>query len=129
MFCCGGVDVYNDSTKAYDQDVSIDGDVVSRLSYSTLIFPFSLQFSVRLSKLFPESGLAKNFYTEVECQDEHRGAVSAHKYINTTIILAKPDLGFGRRIMKNGTSARDVRMEDGGRVWKIPRIDVEGSEC
>lgn len=26
--------MYNEATKAYDQDVSIDGDVVSRLSYS-----------------------------------------------------------------------------------------------
>jgi hypothetical protein len=73
--------------------------------------------------------LAKNFYTEVECQDEHRGAVSAHKYINTTIVLAKPDLSFGTRLVKNKTAARDVRMEDGGRIWRIPRIDIEASSC
>jgi hypothetical protein len=120
--------VYNETTEAYDQDVSIDGVVVSRLSYSKLARFLALDVEPVLTR-FLESGLAKNFYTEVECQDEHRGAVNAHKYINTTITLARPDLGFGMRLVSNKTAARDIQMEDRGRVWKIPRIDIEATSC
>lgn len=122
------LDVYNGTTKAYDQDVRIEGVVVSRLSYSKLAL-FLNPKARPCSDEILESGLAKNFYTEVECQDEHRGAVSAHKYINTTITLARPDLSFGLRLVRNQTAARDIQMEDGGRVWKIPRIDIEASSC
>ncbi|KAF2668277.1 hypothetical protein BT63DRAFT_455913 [Microthyrium microscopicum] len=99
---------YNPSTKKYDQTVSINGKAVSTLSTS--------------------SGKANGFYMQTECQGSHKGVVNAHSYVNTTIILEKPEPGWGLRPTRiiNATADKAVTA-DAGKTWFFKSINIKQS--
>ncbi|KAF2419756.1 hypothetical protein EJ08DRAFT_702719 [Tothia fuscella] len=98
---------FNVTCHKYDQVVSVNGNFVSTMSF--------------------EFGLAKNSYTEVECQDSCRGAVNAHKNVSTAIVLASPDQNFATTHLSNNIAAESFRSHDGGETWKISLSQVDRS--
>ncbi|KAF1982797.1 hypothetical protein K402DRAFT_466428 [Aulographum hederae CBS 113979] len=100
---------YNPQSGEYDQQLEVNGRVVSKISL--------------------DSGKAKTFYTGVECQDDHRGVVSSHRYVNTTIILSEANLRWGipNDVYMTSTPNGAPSSPDGGKTWVIPEILVAES--
>ncbi|GAB7330151.1 hypothetical protein MBLNU13_g01827t1 [Cladosporium sp. NU13] len=97
---------YNDSTKKYDQTVSLDGKVVSRLS--------------------SDSGVAQGWGTAAECQAAACGTYATHEYINTKIIMDVADPNYANTKGTTGASG-DLVTKDGGKTWTVDSIKIEGS--
>lgn len=95
---------YNDSTSEYDQTVSLNGAVVSKLSTA--------------------SGNAEGWGTAVECQSAACGAVPAHKYINTTIKMNVADPTYDQTLGTTGATG-DMVTADGGLTWTIATIAID----
>ncbi|KAL1581823.1 hypothetical protein WHR41_09374 [Cladosporium halotolerans] len=98
---------YNDSTKKYDQTVSVDGKVVSKLS--------------------TDSGVAQGWGTATECQSAACGKYASHKYINTKIIMDVADPNYAQTKGTTGASGELVT-NDGGKTWTVDTITIEGGE-
>ncbi|KAF2222729.1 hypothetical protein BDZ85DRAFT_131409 [Elsinoe ampelina] len=95
---------YNDSTRKYDQTVSLNGAVVSRLSTT--------------------SGKALGWGTSVECQSSACGTAPAHKYIDTKLIMDKADPNYIRTKGTTGATGTMVTA-DGGKTWTIAEIAIQ----
>ncbi|KAG8630369.1 hypothetical protein KVT40_001988 [Elsinoe batatas] len=95
---------YNDSTLKYDQTVSLNGAVVSRLSTT--------------------SGKALGWGTAVECQSSACGTAPAHKYIDTKLVMDKADPNYVRTKGTTGAKGNMVTA-DGGKTWTIAEIAIE----
>ncbi|TKX23548.1 hypothetical protein C1H76_4060 [Elsinoe australis] len=94
---------YNDATAKYDQTVSLNGKVVSKLS--------------------TDSGKAQGWGTAVECQSAACGTAPAHRYLDTTIIMDKADPNY---IKTKGTTGAtgDMVTKDGGKTWTVAVITI-----
>ncbi|PQE03563.1 hypothetical protein CJF31_00010143 [Rutstroemia sp. NJR-2017a BVV2] len=78
-----------------------------------------------LSSFSRESGPMTGWGTGTECDSECTGTVAAQVYLNTTIVLAGADEGFGTTLsLSGGTTHSGVSTVDGGKTWKIERIEV-----
>ncbi|EUC60663.1 hypothetical protein RSOL_359440 [Rhizoctonia solani AG-3 Rhs1AP] len=90
----------------WTQTVTIDGKVVSTLD--------------------SDSGpYMKGWGTGTECQDNCSGTVSAQKYTNTVITLDAADPNFSTTLScSQGATATGITSEQGGKIWKIARINV-----
>lgn len=136
-------DKYNDSTKKYDQTVSVDGKVVSRLSTgkspptnAPSLFPLSicsainsiciLSFQAKLTHTI-DSGVAQGWGTATECQAAACGTYAAHEYINTKIIMDVADPNYADTKGTTGASG-DLVTADGGKTWTVDSIKIEGGE-
>lgn len=97
------LDKYNDATAKYDQTVSLNGKVVSKLS--------------------TDSGKAQGWGTAVECQSAACGTAPAHRYLDTTIIMDKADPNY---IKTKGTTGAtgDMVTKDGGKTWTVAVITI-----
>ncbi|KAI5361684.1 hypothetical protein Slin14017_G084170 [Septoria linicola] len=95
---------YNDSTKEYDQTVSVNGKVVSKISTS--------------------SGVAQGWGTAVECQSAACGTVPAHKYVDTTLTMDVADPDYDQTKGTTGATGEMVTA-DGGKTWTIAEIAIE----
>ena len=117
------VDKYNDSTKKYDQTVSLDGKVVSRLSTSKR----SVFSTIPKPHLTPtaDSGVAQGWGTAAECQAAACGTYATHKYINTKLIMDVADPNYANTKGTTGASGNLVT-KDGGKTWTVDSIKIEG---
>ncbi|RMX95543.1 hypothetical protein D0867_13459 [Hortaea werneckii] len=95
---------YNDDTSKYDQTVSLNGEVVSRLSTS--------------------SGKAQGWGTAVECQQSACGKVPSHQYVNTKFIMDVADPSYIDTLGTTGASG-DMVTDDNGKTWTIDTINIE----
>ncbi|KAI7367710.1 hypothetical protein KC354_g3214 [Hortaea werneckii] len=94
----------NDDTSKYDQTVSLNGEVVSRLSTS--------------------SGKAQGWGTAVECQQSACGKVPSHQYVNTKFIMDVADPSYIDTLGTTGASG-DMVTDDNGKTWTIDTINIE----
>jgi hypothetical protein len=97
-------DIYNDASKNYTQLVSINGKQVAELSTS--------------------SGHAQGWGSAVECGANDCGTMGAHKWINTKIILDKPDPNYIRTNAKGPGVTGDMSTSDGGKTWTVTTINI-----
>jgi hypothetical protein len=107
----------------------------------------------RLSSILTaiETGKAKGFYTDTECQGDHSGIVSAHgrsfpyisfstllrisltsqssiEYYDTKIVLSQADPTWGPSPSNHMMACADkISTPDGGKTWIIPTIKVSQS--
>ncbi|RMY12608.1 hypothetical protein D0868_02480 [Hortaea werneckii] len=107
---------YNDDTSKYDQTVSLNGEVVSRLSTS--------------------SGKAQGWGTAVECQQSACGKVPSHQYVNTKcvcetsatdpaqFVMDVADPSYIDTLGTTGASG-DMVTDDNGKTWTIDTINIE----
>ncbi|RMY56099.1 hypothetical protein D0865_03822 [Hortaea werneckii] len=113
---------YNDDTSKYDQTVSLNGEVVSRLSTS--------------------SGKAQGWGTAVECQQSACGTVPSHQYVDTKasptvlsmcnssgtnpaqFIMNVADPSYIDTLGTTGASG-DMVTDDNGKTWTIDTINIE----
>jgi hypothetical protein len=49
------------------------------------------------------------------------------EYINTTIELAEPEPGFGRRAIGRGAKGTPAETTDSGKTWKVKEIHMAAS--
>ncbi|KAF4555678.1 Hypothetical protein D9617_2g056410 [Elsinoe fawcettii] len=94
---------YNDSTQQYDQTVSLDGKVVSKISTT--------------------SGKAQGWGTAVECQQSACGTAPAHKYENTKLVMDVADPNYVKTKGTTGATGTMVTA-DGGKTWTIDVISI-----
>ncbi|KAL5456072.1 hypothetical protein PMIN07_006806 [Paraphaeosphaeria minitans] len=97
-------DKYNDATAKYDQDVSLDGTVVSTIS--------------------TDSGKAQGWGTAIECQQAACGTVPAHKYVDTKLMMDVADPDYIQTKGVTGASG-DMVTADGGKTWTIETINID----
>jgi hypothetical protein len=116
-------DKYNDSTRRYDQTVSVDGTVVSTLSTSKLTI-VSQSPCTQLTHN-AGSGVAQGWGTAAECQAAACGTYAAHEYINTKIIMNVADPNYARTKGTTGASG-DLVTADGGKTWTVRSIKIQG---
>ncbi|KAH9827334.1 hypothetical protein Tdes44962_MAKER02960 [Teratosphaeria destructans] len=95
---------YNASTSCYDQHVRVNDRPVSRLSTA--------------------SGHALGFGSAVECGATDCGAVGAHAWVDTRIVLNEADPGFARTFGRADGVRAELRMEEGGRVWVVGEAGI-----
>ncbi|RMY69809.1 hypothetical protein D0863_06208 [Hortaea werneckii] len=113
---------YNDDTSKYDQTVSLNGQVVSRLSTS--------------------SGKAQGWGTAIECQQSACGKVPSHQYVDTKasptvlsmcnssgtnpaqFIMDVADPSYIDTLGTTGASG-DMVTNDNGKTWTIDTINIE----
>ncbi|KAL5408386.1 hypothetical protein PMIN06_006136 [Paraphaeosphaeria minitans] len=95
---------YNDATAKYDQDVSLDGTVVSTIS--------------------TDSGKAQGWGTAIECQQAACGTVPAHKYVDTKLMMDVADPDYIQTKGVTGASG-DMVTADGGKTWTIETINID----
>jgi hypothetical protein len=74
-------------------------------------------------------GKALNWYAEVECQAQAKGATPAHTYHDTTITLAKADMSFGSTLDTNHSSNSQLHTPDNGKTWKVSTINIHAYDC
>ncbi|KAI6873110.1 hypothetical protein KC343_g1406 [Hortaea werneckii] len=113
---------YNDQTSQYDQTVSLNGEVVSRLSTS--------------------SGRAQGWGTAIECQQSACGTVPSHQYVDTKASPISPvmcnfsaaddaqlimDVADPSYIQTLGTTGAtgDMVTDDNGKTWTIDTINID----
>ncbi|KAL4781978.1 hypothetical protein BJX76DRAFT_306776 [Aspergillus varians] len=96
---------YNDDTAQYDQNVYINGELVSTLSTT--------------------SGHAEGWGTAVECQDDACDiTVAKHQYLDTTVVLNSADKSFGDTLDLNAATSSTLSSED-GITWTVKTINHE----
>ncbi|KAK6532188.1 hypothetical protein TWF694_003348 [Orbilia ellipsospora] len=95
--------VVNLNTNKIDQTVSVNGVVVSTLSWP--------------------SGKGAGWGTAMECQQASCGTVPEHHYLNTTLVMAVADPNYGRTLGLNGASGSLVTA-DGGKTWTVADIKI-----
>ncbi|RMZ31712.1 hypothetical protein D0859_04161 [Hortaea werneckii] len=96
---------YNDQTSQYDQTVSLNGEVVSRLSTS--------------------SGKAQGWGTAIECQQSACGSVCRTSATNgVQLIMDVADPGYVQTLGTTGASGNMVT-DDNGKTWTIDTINIE----
>ncbi|KAI7083419.1 hypothetical protein KC356_g7574 [Hortaea werneckii] len=91
---------YNGQTSQYDQTVSLNGEVVSRLSTS--------------------NGKAQGWGTAIECQQSACGTVPSHQYL----IMDVADPSYVETLGTTGASG-DMVTDDNGKTWTIDTINIE----
>lgn len=116
-------DKYDDSTKQYDQTVSLDGKVVSRISTGKLICE-SQPSPNKADTSLPDSGVAQGWGTATECQAAACGSYAAHEYIDTKIVMDVADPDYAETKGTTGASG-DLVTADGGKTWTVESIKIE----
>ncbi|KAK4547454.1 hypothetical protein LTR36_001110 [Oleoguttula mirabilis] len=94
---------YNDTSSQYDQTVSLNGTVVSKISTS--------------------SGHAQGWGTAIECQETECGFVPGHKYINTKLTMDVADPDYGQTLATYNATG-ELTTADGGLTWTVATIVI-----
>ncbi|KAG9546249.1 hypothetical protein KCU71_g16992, partial [Aureobasidium melanogenum] len=97
---CG--DKYDEASGNTTQTVSIEGKTVSTLS--------------------TKSGKAIGFGTAEEAQNEFKGVVYEHSYVNTTVVLAAADAQFASTLGKTGATGTLVTKDN--KTFKVDKITI-----
>ena len=80
---------------------------------------------VALSSFTHDSGPMTGYGTGTECDNSCSGTIVAQQYLNTTIVLEEADPDFSNTLgVSGGTTYTGLTSEEGGRIWKIARIDI-----
>ncbi|KAL5381725.1 hypothetical protein DPSP01_006912 [Paraphaeosphaeria sporulosa] len=96
----------NSSTKLWDQNVYIDGNLVSTVNTS-------------------KGQHGKIFYISLECASGTCAAVGAHSWENVTIILDKADLKFKHSgSWQYGAIGGEMTTPDNGKTWKLSTLSI-----
>ncbi|KAI4724030.1 hypothetical protein E4T49_08232 [Aureobasidium sp. EXF-10728] len=95
-------DKYDQSSGNTTQTVSVEGKTVSTLT--------------------TKSGKAIGFGTAEEAQNEFKGVVYEHSYVNTTVILAAADPQFASTLVKNGATGSLVTKDN--KTFKVDKIVI-----
>ncbi|KAI4761849.1 hypothetical protein E4T52_12748 [Aureobasidium sp. EXF-3400] len=93
---------YDQASGITAQTVSVDNKVVSTLS--------------------TKSGKAIGFGTAEEAQDNFKGVVYEHSYVNTTVVLAAADAHFASTLVKNGATGNLVTKDN--KTFKVDKIVI-----
>ncbi|KAI4715477.1 hypothetical protein E4T48_08349 [Aureobasidium sp. EXF-10727] len=75
-----------------------------------------------VSTLTTKSGKAIGFGTAEEAQNEFKGVVYEHSYINTTVVLAAADPQFASTLVKNGATGSLVTKDN--KTFKVDKIVI-----
>lgn len=100
---------YDEHTSNTTQTVTLEGKVLSKLSVAT--------------------GAGYRFQDTIECHGHYNGSTPDHQYLNTTIVLAESNPGFGNSVKHPSSSPSSVSSSDGGKTWSIPKIEISPSTC
>ncbi|THZ06380.1 hypothetical protein D6C93_01512 [Aureobasidium pullulans] len=93
---------YDETSGNTTQTVSVEGKVVSTLS--------------------TKSGKAIGFGTAEEAQNEFKGVVYEHSYVNTTVVLAAADAQFASTLGKTGATGNLVTKDN--KTFKVDKIVI-----
>ncbi|KAL0575524.1 hypothetical protein V5O48_006447 [Marasmius crinis-equi] len=96
---------YNDFTQQYDQDLAVDGKVVSTISSS-------------------KGHHAMGWGTALECTTKPCGTVPAHAWTNVKITLNTPDPNYIQTNWKGPGVTGNMVTNDGGKTWTVDRISI-----
>ncbi|KAI4803583.1 hypothetical protein E4T44_10374 [Aureobasidium sp. EXF-8845] len=75
-----------------------------------------------VSTLSTKSGRAIGFETAEEAQDQFKGVVYEHSYINTTVVLAAADPHFASTLSKTGATGNLVTKDN--KIFKVSKIVI-----
>ncbi|KAH0264858.1 hypothetical protein KCU91_g11790, partial [Aureobasidium melanogenum] len=99
---CAFANKYDEASGNTTQTVSVEGKIVSTLS--------------------TKSGKAIGFGTAEEAQNEFKGVVYEHSYINTTVVLAAADAHFASTLGKTGATGNLVTKDN--KTFKVDKITI-----
>ena len=69
-----------------------------------------------------KSGKAIGFGTAEEAQDQFKGVVYEHSYVNTTVVLAAADPHFAATLVKNGATGNLITKDN--KTFKVDKITI-----
>ncbi|KAH6612178.1 hypothetical protein C7974DRAFT_419068 [Boeremia exigua] len=96
----------NSSTQLWDQNVSIDGKLVSTVNTS-------------------KGQHGKIFYISLECASGTCASAGAHSWENVTIVLNKADLSFKHSgSWEYGATGGEMTTPDNGKTWKLSTLSI-----
>ncbi|KAH0334464.1 hypothetical protein KCU81_g9443, partial [Aureobasidium melanogenum] len=99
---CAFANKYDEASGNTTQTVSVEGKIVSTLS--------------------TRSGKAIGFGTAEEAQNEFKGVVYEHSYVNTTVVLAAADAHFASTLGKTGATGNLVTKDN--KTFKVDKITI-----
>ncbi|KAG9945537.1 hypothetical protein KCU85_g7166, partial [Aureobasidium melanogenum] len=99
---CAFANKYDEASGNTTQTVSVEGKIVSTLS--------------------TKSGKAIGFGTAEEAQNDFKGVVYEHSYINTTVVLAAADAHFASTLGKTGATGNLVTKDN--KTFKVDKITI-----
>ncbi|KAG9694760.1 hypothetical protein KCU95_g5172, partial [Aureobasidium melanogenum] len=99
---CAFANKYDEASGNTTQTVSVEGKISSTLS--------------------TKSGKAIGFGTAEEAQNEFKGVVYEHSYINTTVVLAAADAHFASTLGKTGATGNLVTKDN--KTFKVDKITI-----
>ena len=115
-------DKYNDDTSKYDQTVSLNGKVVSKISTGMMS---GHRYNVISRTDCPlASGHAQGWGTAIECQQAACGFIASHKYVDTKLIMDVADPDYDQTKGTTGATG-DMVTTDGGKTWTIDTISID----
>ncbi|OTA27952.1 hypothetical protein BTJ68_09784 [Hortaea werneckii EXF-2000] len=98
------VDEYQDDSGNYTQTVSLNGHVVSTLSTS--------------------DGHAQGWGSAVECAETNCGTVSAHSWVDVSIVMDSADPDYKLTQAKGEGVTGELTTNDGGKTWTVGKIGI-----
>ncbi|KAI6835072.1 hypothetical protein KC332_g7388 [Hortaea werneckii] len=95
---------YQDDSGNYTQTVSLNGHVVSTLSTS--------------------DGHAQGWGSAVECAETNCGTVSAHSWVDVSIVMDSADPDYKLTQAKGEGVTGELTTNDGGKTWTVGKIGI-----
>ncbi|KAL0929707.1 uncharacterized protein CTRU02_215350 [Colletotrichum truncatum] len=101
----------NSSTQLWDQNVYVDGKLVSSVSTS-------------------KGQRGEIFYISIECASGNCAATPAHSWKDVSIVLNKADQSFGHSGgWEHGATGGAMSSPDGGKTWKFATLSIPAQKA
>ncbi|KAG9993980.1 hypothetical protein KCU78_g18656, partial [Aureobasidium melanogenum] len=122
---CGGKPHVNGEwcafASALQNDVQLQGDTFPVKSNQGVKIYCNVEGKI-VSTLSTKSGKAIGFGTAEEAQNEFKGVVYEHSYVNTTVVLAAADAQFASTLGKTGATGSLVTKDN--KTFKVDKITI-----
>ncbi|OHW90303.1 hypothetical protein CSPAE12_11104 [Colletotrichum incanum] len=120
-------DKLNKGTRLWDQNVYVDGKLVSSVSTSTSPLMRPEQPNIIHAG---KGQTGEIFYISIECASGNCPDHPAHSWTNVSIVLSNADESFKHAgSWAHGASGGAVSSPDGGRTWNFDTINVPAQKA